>query len=158
MPFSIEDKHTIKVLRQQKLYGATKILRMFPNKNWTLSGVKTVLSKVDATGNVERCLGSGLRCTARSPDTISDMATEESVLNPIDYAVWEILQECVYNHHQITDVEELRKRVEDEWDRLDQEVIDNAISEWRKRLTACVAAGGGHSEHSFRTLLHLFTY
>jgi len=54
MPFSIEDKHTMKVLRQQKLYGATKILRMFPNKNWTLSGVKTVLSKVDvqAASNV----------------------------------------------------------------------------------------------------------
>jgi len=54
MPFSTEDKHTIKVLRQQKLYGATKILRMFPNKNWTLSEVKTVLSKIDATRSVER--------------------------------------------------------------------------------------------------------
>ena len=60
MPFSIEDKHTIKVLRQQKLYGATKILRMFPNKNWTLSGVKTVLSKVNATGSVERYSGSAV--------------------------------------------------------------------------------------------------
>jgi len=29
-------------------------------------------------------------------------------------------------------VEELRQRVEEEWDRLDQEVIDNAISEWRE--------------------------
>jgi len=38
--------------------------------------------------------------------------------------------------------------LEEEWDRLDQEVIDNAISEWRKRLTACVAAGGGHFEDS----------
>jgi len=28
-------------------------------------------------------------------------------------------------------VEELRQRVEEEWDRLDQEVIENAISEWR---------------------------
>jgi len=52
MPSSIEDKHMIKVLRQQKLYGATKILRMFENKNWTLSGVKTVPSKTDANGNV----------------------------------------------------------------------------------------------------------
>jgi len=76
------------------------------------------------------------------------MAAEQSDLNPIDYAVWGILQECVYNHHRITDVEELRQRVEEEWDRLDQKVIDNAISEWRKRLTACVAAGGGHFEHS----------
>jgi len=32
------------------------------------------------------------------------------------------------------DVEELRQHVEEEWERLDQEVIDNAISEWRKRL------------------------
>jgi len=50
------------------------------------------------------------------------------------------------------------QRVEEEWDHPDQEVIDNAISEWRKRLTTCVAAGGGHFEHSLCTLLHLFTY
>ena len=68
-------------------------------------------------------------------------------LNPVNYAVWGILQERVYKHYRITDVEELLQRVEEEWDRLDQEVIDNAISEWRKRLTACVAAGGGHFEH-----------
>jgi len=67
--------------------------------------------------------------TARSPDTISNMAAEQWDLNPIDYVVWGILQECVYNnHYQITDMEELRQRVEDEWDCLDQEVIDNAIS------------------------------
>jgi len=55
-------------------------------------------------------------------------------------------------------VEELRQLVEEEWDRLDQELIDNAIREWRKRLTACIAAVGGHFEHSLCTLLHLFTY
>jgi len=77
------------------------------------------------------------------------MAAEQSDLNPIDYVVWGILQECVYNRHRITDVEELRQRVKDEWDHLDQEVIDNAISEWRKQLTACVAAGRGHFGHSF---------
>jgi len=100
-----------------------------------LSGVKTVLSKIDAIGSVERCSGSGRPRAARSPDTISDVAAEQSDLNPVDYAVWGILQECVYNHHRITDVEELRQRVEEEWDRLDKKVIDNAISEWRKRLT-----------------------
>jgi len=59
--------------------------------------------------------------------------------------------ERVYKHHRITEVEELCQRVKEEWDRLDQEVIDNAISEWRKRLTACVAAAEDilniHSEH-----------
>jgi len=77
MPFSIENKHAIKVLTQQKLYGATKILKMFPNKNWTLSGVKTVLSKIDATSSVECCSGSGRPRTARSLDTISNMAAEQ---------------------------------------------------------------------------------
>ena len=76
------------------------------------------------------------------------MATEQSDLNPIDYTVWGTLQECVYEHHRITDVEELRQRIEEEWDHLDQEVIDNAISEWCKRVTACIAAGRGHFEHS----------
>jgi len=70
----MEDKHTIKVLRKQKLYGATKILRMFPIKNWTLSGVKTGLSKrLTLPGSVERSSGSGRPRTACSPDTISDI-------------------------------------------------------------------------------------
>jgi len=94
---------------------------MFLNKNWTLSGVKTVLSVID-TGSVERCSGSGRQRTARSPDTISDMVGEHSDLNPVDYAVWGILQVCVQpvNHHRIMDVEELRQRVEEEWDCLYQ--------------------------------------
>ena len=39
-------------------------------------------------------------------------------LNPVDYAVWGILQDRVYKHQRITDVEELCQRVEGEWDRL----------------------------------------
>jgi len=85
---------------------------------------------------------------ARIAVLISDVAAEQSELNPIDYTVWGTLQECVYEHHRITDVEELRQRVDEEWDHLDQEVIDNAISEWCKRQTACIAAGRGHFEHS----------
>jgi len=48
---------------------------MFWNKNWTLSGVQTVLSKTDATGSIDRYRysGSGRPRTARSPDTISDV-------------------------------------------------------------------------------------
>jgi len=69
-------------------------------------------------------------------------------LNPIDYTMCRLLQECAYKQHMIIDVEELRQRVEEEWDCPDQEVIDNTISEWHKQLTACIAAGGGHFEHS----------
>jgi len=46
-------------------------------------------------------------------------------------------------------VEELRQRVENECDRPDREVIDNAIIEWLKKATdSRVAAGRGQFEHS----------
>lgn len=67
-------------------------------------------------------------------------------LNPVDYKIWGILQERVYRTN-IKDVDELRQRIADEWDKLDQRVVDKAVGQWRKRLRACVAAGGGQFEH-----------
>jgi len=122
---------------------------MFPNKNRTLGGVKTVLSKIDATSSVERCSGSGWPRTARSPNTISDMDAEQSDLNPST-------TRCTWSYESVDHGSRTWKScVEEEWDRLEQEVIDSAISEWRKPLTdrvvnhflscaACVAACGRH--------------
>ena len=57
------------------------------------------------------------------------------------------MQERVYNKGKIANVE-LRQRIVDEWERLDQRIIDGAVKEWRKRLRACAAAAeGGQSEH-----------
>ena len=67
-------------------------------------------------------------------------------LNPVDYKIWDVLQERVYKT-SIKDVDELRRRIAEEWDKLDQRIIDKAVGEWRKRLRACVAAGGGQFEH-----------
>ena len=36
---SREDKHLIKLLRQEKHYSARYILKEFPNRNWTLGGL-----------------------------------------------------------------------------------------------------------------------
>ena len=47
----------------------------------------------------------------------------------------------------MANVEELRQRIVDEWERLDQRIIDGAVKEWRKRLRACAAAEGGQFEH-----------
>ena len=67
-------------------------------------------------------------------------------LNPIDYRIWGVLQNRVYNT-RIRDVEHLRKRLLEEWSRMDQAVIDSAVNQWLKRLKACVRAEGGHFEH-----------
>lgn len=67
-------------------------------------------------------------------------------LNPVDYKIWGVLQERLYRT-PITDVAHLRKRLMEEWSRFDQRIIDGAVNQWRKRLTACVLAHGGHFEH-----------
>ena len=44
-------------------------------------------------------------------------------------------------------MDELKKQIAEEWDKLDQRIIDDAVKQWRLRLRACVAAGGGHFEY-----------
>jgi len=36
------------------------------------------------------------------------------------------------------------KNHNNEWDNIDQQLIDSAIKQWRKPLEACVSARGGH--------------
>ena len=48
----------------------------------------------------------------------------------LGYVIWGIMQERVYNKGKIANVEELRQRIVDEWERLDQRIIDGAVKEW----------------------------
>jgi len=67
-------------------------------------------------------------------------------LNPVDYKVWSVMQERVYQT-AIHDVNDLKQRLLEVWAGLDQRIIDNAVAQWRQRLQACVQAEGGHFEH-----------
>jgi len=46
--------------------------------------------------------------------------------------------------------DELKLHLIDVWNSLQQNVIDAAINDWRKRLRACVHADGQHFEHLLR--------
>ena len=65
-------------------------------------------------------------------------------LNPLDYKIWSVMQEKVYQS-RIEDVDELRERIKAAWE--DQRIIDTAVRQWRSRLHACVKAKGDHFEH-----------
>ena len=86
--------------------------------------------------------------SAETPDFISpqDWPPNSPDLNPVDYAIWGILQERVYRC-QIRDVDHLKERLIEEWRRFDQNIIDRAVNQWRDRLRKCVRAKGGHFEH-----------
>jgi len=57
----------------------------------------------------------------------------------VDYKVWGVAQQTVYGC-RMNSVDELKLRLIDVWNSLQQNVIDVAINEWRKQLRACVAA------------------
>ena len=67
-------------------------------------------------------------------------------LNPVDYRIWGVMQERVYRT-PIRDVAELRQRLVATWTEFQQNIVDEAIEQWRDRLHACVRAEGGHFEH-----------
>ena len=67
-------------------------------------------------------------------------------LNPVDYKVWSVMQERVYQT-EMHIVNDLKQRLLDVWAALDQSIIDNAVAQWRQRLQACVQAEEGHFEH-----------
>jgi len=46
------------------------------------------------------------------------------------------------------DLDELKQRLLVEWANLDHTVVTAAIRQWRRRLSACVQAGGGHFSSS----------
>lgn len=67
-------------------------------------------------------------------------------LNPVDYHVWSVLEQRVYTS-RIRDIDHLRARLVEEWQKFDQRIIDSAVKQWRRRLSACVRENGGHFEH-----------
>ena len=59
MAFTVEDKTVIEFLRQTKGHSAKQLLKMFPEKQWTLAGLNHLVRKIDKTGDVRRKSGSG---------------------------------------------------------------------------------------------------
>jgi len=59
--------------------------------------------------------------------------------------------------NKIGDADELKTCLIDEWVQFDQSIVDAAISQWRRRLSACVRVRGAHFEHEFSVLTILKT-
>ena len=50
----MEDKHATKCLRQTKGYSAKQLLKMFPEKQWTLEGLNHLIRKIDVISDIHR--------------------------------------------------------------------------------------------------------
>ena len=68
---SEEDKIIFKYLRQKFCYGAKRIIKDHPEKNWGLRNVGYLLKKIDETGDVKRRKGSGRSKSSRTENNIN---------------------------------------------------------------------------------------
>ena len=80
--FTDDDKIVIKFLRQNKRYGAKRFISEFPEKRCSLTSLKWLIRKIDATGTTERTKGSDRPRTARKVhniDSVDKLALSQSV-------------------------------------------------------------------------------
>jgi len=64
----------------------------------------------------------------------------------VDYSIWSLVEQKYQTRIQNT--VELRKRFfVASWNELEQHLIENAIDQWRQRLSAYVREKGSHFEH-----------
>ena len=68
---SEEDKIITKYLRQKFGYGAKRIIKDHPEKNWGLRNVGYLLKKINETGDVKRREGSGRPKSSRTENNIN---------------------------------------------------------------------------------------
>jgi len=61
----------------------------------------------------------------------------------VDYAILGALQQRIY-HQQFKTVEELKRAIVTEWQKLSQRFIFYSINEWRRRLEAVIKNGDAH--------------
>ena len=67
-------------------------------------------------------------------------------LTPCDFFLWGFLKSQVYAGKPST-IAELKTLIEEAINNIEQDVIDRALLEYRKRLQKCVETGGGHIEN-----------
>ena len=70
-------------------------------------------------------------------------------LNPVDFSIWSILQQNVFRGAPITTLDQLKKRLKEEWKKLPQDQINRAIDSFRPRLHKVVECEGRHIDKYF---------
>ena len=73
-----------------------------------------------------------------TPDFISsqEWTPHSPDLNLLDYSVWDILQELVYEGMRFANLKGLQNVIRDNWHNVDDQTVRKAVLQWKRRLAA----------------------
>jgi len=76
-----------------------------------------------------------------TPDFISsqEWTPHSPYLNPLNYSVWDILQELVYEgrHKPFTNLKDLQNFIRNKWHDVDDQTVGKAILQWKRAFSSC---------------------
>jgi len=117
---------------------------MFRAHNFSSSCSNKTVPSSPSQGNSNVAL-----LTTETPDFIPPTLWPPNSLdlNPVDYCVWNVLQERIYYCTKVDNVGDLKQHIVAEWAALDHSIIPSANAQWRLQLHACILAAGEDFEH-----------
>jgi len=138
----------LKSTRKPTLTLKTSLLpecrRLYPNNDFVFLQDSAPSHRAKATQNFLR---------DNTPDFISSQEwTPHSLyLNPLDYSVWDILPELVYEGRRepFAYLKDLQNVIRDKWHDIDDQTVRKAILHWKRRLAAMAKQNGGPIQHIF---------
>ena len=88
-----------------------------------------------------------------TPDFISsqEWTSHSTYLKLLDYSVWDILQELVYEGRRepLANLKDLQNAIRDKWHDVDDQTVRKAMLQWKRRLAAVAKQNGGPIQHIF---------
>ena len=138
MPFSSEDKVIVKHYVMDKGYGYKRILKEFPDKNWSLGGLKKLIKRIkDREGDLARKKGSGENNPKKLPDEVLE-EVEDLICSQENEPNTHLSQNAIarqLNVHQSTISRAAKKRGLKPFKKVKTQALTEANKE--KRLARC---------------------
>ena len=104
---------------------------LYPNNDFVFMQQSAPLHRAKATQNLLR---------DNTPDFISsqEWTPHSPDLNLLDYSVWDILQELVYEGRRelFANLKDLQNVIRGKWHDVDDQTVRKAILQWKRRLAA----------------------